>query len=251
MIGSDADRHGRTGPGEPNCDAAPPSLSAACHYWSAIYFQSTSLAAHRPSVARLVTLLTFYLPAVAICCLWLLHVLPPLALQKLGPRLLGFGGHPGQGLSNQTLAGLVALCSTKLPRFTRGINPLEWCPRVLRGVTPTSFCCGIVSGLSSFATFETSVEPLSTPLTPTPATTMLAPTDMQEATLSHNEFVLCLRSLLRPFLALSPCEFATCMRALIPSHVTWEGQGLISGQGPSSNSKVLEVQIVELVRHKK
>ena len=42
---------------------------------------------------------------------------------------------------------------------------------------------------------------------------------MQESTLSHNEFALCLRSLLRPSSALSACEFATCMRALIPSPV--------------------------------
>jgi len=48
---------------------------------------------------------------------------------------------------------------------------------------------------------------------------MLAPTDMQESSLSHNEFALCLRSPLRPSSALSPCEFATCMRALIPSTV--------------------------------
>jgi len=42
---------------------------------------------------------------------------------------------------------------------------------------------------------------------------------MQDSSLSHNEFALCLRSLLRPSSALSPCEFATCMRALIPSPV--------------------------------
>jgi hypothetical protein len=49
---------------------------------------------------------------------------------------------------------------------------------------------------------------------------MLAPTDMQESTLSHNdEFALCLRSLLRPSSSLSSCEFVTCMRALIPSPV--------------------------------
>jgi len=42
---------------------------------------------------------------------------------------------------------------------------------------------------------------------------------MQESTLSHNEFALCLQSLLRPSSALSACEFATCMRALIPSPV--------------------------------
>jgi len=49
-----------------------------------------------------------------------------------------FGGHPGEGLSNQTLAGLVALWSMKWPRFTRGINPLEHQPSVLLGVIHTS-----------------------------------------------------------------------------------------------------------------
>jgi len=48
---------------------------------------------------------------------------------------------------------------------------------------------------------------------------MLAPTDMQDSSLSHNKFALCLRSLLRPSSALTPCEFATCMRASIPSPV--------------------------------
>jgi len=46
--------------------------------------------------------------------------------------------------------------------------------------------------------------------------TILVPTVMQESTLSHNEFVLYLESLLRPFSALSACEFVTCMQALIP-----------------------------------
>jgi len=36
-------------------------------------------------------------------------LLPPLALQKPGPGSLEFGGHPGESLSYQTLAGLVAL----------------------------------------------------------------------------------------------------------------------------------------------
>jgi len=48
---------------------------------------------------------------------------------------------------------------------------------------------------------------------------MLALTVMQESTLSHNEFALCLQSLQRPSSALSACEFATCMEALIPSPV--------------------------------
>ena len=74
--------------------------------------------------------------------------------------------------------------------------------------------------------FPTSVEPFTPVLRDTPsprppayATTMLAPTGMQESSLSHNEFALCLRSLLRLSSALFACEFATCMRALIPSPV--------------------------------
>jgi len=61
--------------------------------------------------------------------------------------------------------------------------------------------------------------PLQHTPTPTTATTMLAPTDMQESSLSHNKLALCLRSLLQPSSALSQCEFATCKRALIPSPV--------------------------------
>jgi len=33
----------------------------------------------------------------AFCCRHLLHLLPPLALRKPGPRSLWFGGHPGEG----------------------------------------------------------------------------------------------------------------------------------------------------------
>ena len=54
---------------------------------------------------------------------------------------------------------------------------------------------------------------------PAYAMRMLAPTLMQESTLSHNEFSLYLRSLLRPSSVLSACEFATYMGALIPSPV--------------------------------
>jgi len=95
----------------------------------------------------------------------------------------------------------------------------------MSGVTPTLTVRSGLSFLDSYQ-FPTSVE-LFTPVlrdTPSPrppayVTTMLAPTVMQESTLSHNEFALCLRSLLRPSSALSACEFATCMRALIPSPV--------------------------------
>jgi len=66
--------------------------------------------------------------------------------------------------------------------------------------------------------FPTSVEPFTpvmrdtpSPRPPASATTMLAPTVMQESTLSHKEVALCLESLLRPSSALSACEFATCM----------------------------------------
>ena len=57
------------------------------------------------------------LPAAATCYRRLLQLLPLLALRKPGPRSLGFGGHSGENLSNQTLAGLVTLWSMKKPRF--------------------------------------------------------------------------------------------------------------------------------------
>jgi len=95
----------------------------------------------------------------------------------------------------------------------------------MSGVTPTLAVHSGLSFLDSYQ-FPTSVEPFTPVLRDTPsprppayATTMLAPTVTQESTLSHNEFALCLRSLLRPSSALSVCEFATCMRALIPSPV--------------------------------
>jgi len=55
--------------------------------------------------------------------------------------------------------------------------------------------------------------PWDTPTT-TPITNIT-----QDSTLSHNEFALCLQLLLRPSSALSPCDFATCLRALIPSPI--------------------------------
>ena len=70
----------------------------------------------------------------------------------------------------------------------------------------------IVSKMSSFATFGTSNEPLRTPPTPTPTTTLLAPTEMQESSLSRNECALCLRSLLLPSSALFQCKFANVCR---------------------------------------
>jgi len=94
------------------------------------------------------------------------------------------------------------------------------------GAEPTGLrsCCSL-----PFLAVQSITEP-TTPLardthplrhtpTLTPTTIMLAPTDMQESSLSHNEFVLCLRLFLRPSSALSPCEFTTCMRAVIPSPV--------------------------------
>jgi len=60
---------------------------------------------------------------------------------------------------------------------------------------------------------------LSTPLLRDTPTTTPITNVTQDSTLSHNEFALCLRSLMRPSSALSPFEFATCMRALISSPV--------------------------------
>jgi len=71
----------------------------------------------------------------------------------------------------------------------------------------------VASTMSSFAPFEKLVEALSTPLIPKPATMKLAAIVTQglDSTLFHNEFALCLRSLLGPFLAMCPYEFAICM----------------------------------------
>jgi len=123
-------------------------------------------------------------------------------------------------LSNQSLAGLVTLWSTKPSRFTRGLNAIGVATKgAMSGVTPTLAVRSCPSNMSSFAHYETSDESLSKPPTQTPATTMLAPTNMQESCLSRNEFALCLQLFLRPSSALSPCEFTTCMRVSIPSTV--------------------------------
>jgi len=124
------------------------------------------------------------------------------------------------------LAGLVALWSTNPPRLHVAKIPIgvatnefgEW------GATHPYVRSGRYV-LDSYP-FPISVEPFTpvkrdtpSPRPPASATTMLAPTVMQEPTLSHNEFALCLQSFLRPSSALSVCEFATCMQALIPPPV--------------------------------
>jgi len=60
---------------------------------------------------------------------------------------------------------------------------------------------------------------LSPPLARDTQTTMPATNITQDSTPTPNEFALCLRALLRPSSALSHCEFAAYMRALIPSPV--------------------------------
>jgi len=73
--------------------------------------------------------------------------------------------------------------------------------------------------ITSFAPFETSVEPSdpehTTYLFQRMRRRCWPPTSRRIQRLSHNEFVLCLRSFLRPSLALSPCKFTTCMQAQI------------------------------------
>ena len=95
-------------------------------------------------------------------------------------------------------------------------------------VTPTLAVRSCLSNISSFAHFETSNEPLSTPPTPTPPTMMLAPIDMQKSSLPHTTCMrelipssvpTCLLSLPRTCLALSPSEFESYMRALTPNPV--------------------------------
>jgi len=123
----------------------------------------------------------------------------------------------GRILSNQSLCfSLVALWSTIPPRLHVAKIPI--------GVATTG--CGewgdahpyVRSGCSFLDSYQfpTSVEPFTPVMRDTPwprppasATTMLAPTVMQESTLSHNKFVLCLQLLLRPSSAMSACEFGT------------------------------------------
>jgi len=60
----------------------------------------------------------------------------------------------------------------------------------MSGVMPTLAVRSCPTFLDSYW-LPTLVEPLNPP-TPTYTTTMLVPTDMQESTLSHNKFALCL-----------------------------------------------------------
>ena len=121
-------------------------------------------------------------------------------------------------LSNQFLGWFARSLEHEAASFTRGKNPIGLATKgAMSGVTPTlavrscpSFLDSGYDGSPSFLDsyrLPTSGVPL-TPPTPTYAMTMLAPTDMQESTLSHNKFVLYLRSLLRTSSALFPCEFA-------------------------------------------
>ena len=130
-------------------------------------------------------------------------------------------------LSNQSLRfSLVALWSINPPRLHVAKIPIgvattgcsEWGDTYPYARSGRSF-------LDSNQ-FPTSIEPFTPVMRDTPsprptvsAMTMLAPIVIQESTLSHNKFALCLQSLLRPSSALSACEFATRMQALIPSPV--------------------------------
>jgi len=161
------------------------------------------------------------------CCRRLLHLLLLLALRKPGPRSLGFAGHPGEGSEQSVPWPVWSLFAARIRLvYTWPKSHLVQRPMgAMSGVTPTLAVRSGLSFLDSYQ-FPTSVEPFTPVLRDTPlrrppayATTMLAPKVMQESTLSHNEFALCLQLLLRPSSALSACEFATCMRALIPSPV--------------------------------
>jgi len=108
----------------------------------------------------------------------------------------------GRVLSNQFLGQFGHSLEHEAASFTRGKNPIGVSTKgVMSGVTPTlavrscpSFLNSGYDGSPSFLDsyrLPTSVEPL-TPPSPSYATTMLAPTNMQESSLSHNEFALCL-----------------------------------------------------------
>ena len=125
----------------------------------------------------------------------------------------------GRILNNQFLRfSLVALWSTNLPHLNVAKIPIgvvttgcgEWGDTHPHVRSDHSF-------LDSYQ-FPTSVEPFTpvmkdtpSPRPPASVMTILAPTVIQESTLSHNEFALCLKLILRPFSALSVCEFVTCM----------------------------------------
>ena len=127
------------------------------------------------------------------CC----HQLPPPAIPAadacfatLGPRSLEFGGHPGEGSDLSVLGRFGRSLEHEAASFhTWQKSPMVQRPMgAMNGVTPTLAVCSDLSFLDSYR-LPTSVEPL-TPPTPTYAMTMLAPTDIQESTLSHNKFVL-------------------------------------------------------------
>jgi len=102
----------------------------------------------------------------------------------------------GRVLSNQFLGRFDRSLEHEAASFTRGKNPIGVATKgAMSGVTPTlavrscpSFLDSVYIVSHSFLD-SYSVEPL-TPPTPTYATTMLAPTDMQESSLSHNESAL-------------------------------------------------------------
>jgi len=130
--------------------------------------------------------------------------------------------HPGQFL----WSGFLPLLSTKPPRFTRGIKALlgsKCDPGCLVGwksflaIVPSMLSSTLLSMPDPCTPQSRDTLPPSTPpardthplqhtTNQTSATTMLAPIDMQESSLSHNEFTLCLRSLLQPSSALSQLE---------------------------------------------
>jgi len=105
--------------GKPNCDAAPPSRSAACQYW----VQSICGTQDRPwREPCLLTSAACLLPrAAASCYICCRRLLCETWTQARG--LSGLEAILGRVLRNQSLVGLVTLWSTKPPRFTRGMNP--------------------------------------------------------------------------------------------------------------------------------
>ena len=114
-IGSDIDWHSRAG--KPNCNAATPSRFAACHYC----VRSICGTQDRPwcEPCLLATAACLLPPAAAACCTCCSRLL--CETQTRGRS--GLEAILVRVLSNQSLAGLVALWSTKPPRFTRGKNP--------------------------------------------------------------------------------------------------------------------------------
>jgi len=148
-------------------------------------------------------------PAAAVCYICCHHFL----CENHARGRLGLETILGRVFSNQFIGRVGRSLEHEAASFTRGKNPIGVVTKGAIEWGDAHACCTLTPQIFlDYYRLPDSVEPL-TPLA------RLVPADMQDSSLSHNEFALCLRSLLRPSSALPPCEFAKCMRALFPSPI--------------------------------